>query len=83
MINVMKNNISISIEQKILQELKEVFPGEKRSQVIEKALEFWTMRKKQSQLRSDALKIMSVAGTGSCEVHDLENSLISDGLDDL
>lgn len=79
MISIMKNNISVSIENAILQEVKKTFPGEKRSQVIEKALEFWTLREKKNQLQADAIKLMASMG----EAMELEAACLGDGLDEL
>ncbi|MDC0980197.1 hypothetical protein OAQ84_00530 [Bdellovibrionales bacterium] len=73
----MKNSISVTIDEKILKDLEENFPGKKRSQVFEEALEFWSAEKKKNRLREDALKLKAFMS----EASELESENAGDGLD--
>jgi metal-responsive CopG/Arc/MetJ family transcriptional regulator len=72
----MKNNISITIEQELLDEVKSSFPNKNRSQVIEEALEFWTAQKKKNQLKEDAKKLSKFLN----ESKEAEEEALEDGL---
>jgi hypothetical protein len=77
--NTMKNNISITIDEEILEEIKTNFPNQKRSQVIEEALSFWNDQKKKNQLKKDAFLLKNFMS----ESMDIENESIDDGLHDI
>lgn len=75
----MKTNISITIEEKVLEEAKKSFPNKKRSQIIEDALSFWTKKEQQERIRLEAIKLLNYQN----DIKDIEEETIMDGLNEL
>jgi len=75
----MKSNISVTIDEEVLKEIKTNFPNQKRSQVIEEALAFWNAQKKKNKLKNDALILKNFIS----ESMDIESENIEDGLHDI
>lgn len=72
----MKNNISVTIDSEILKEIKENFPNQKRSQVIEDALAFWSAEKRKNKVKEEAMMLKSFMS----EALSIEAETIEDGL---
>jgi len=76
---IMKSNISITIEEDLLKEVKKSFPNKNRSQVIEEALENWNAQKIENRLKEDAKKL----ATFLSESKEIESEALEDGLYEL
>lgn len=74
----MKTNISITIDNKLLEKLQNDFPDIKRSQAFERALKYWISSMKKNSLKKQAMLLSQQEGD-----HDLEDFALGDGLDDL
>mgnify|MGYP006446291323 CR=1 FL=1 len=75
----MKTNISITIDSVLLEEVEEISPGKKRSQLIEEALILWHQHKRMNQVKSDALKLKKML-KGDSEELLVESETLGDGI---
>ena len=75
----MKTNVSITIDSVLLEEVEEISPDKKRSQLIEEALIFWRQHKRMNQLKSDALKLKEMF-KGDNEELLVESETLGDGI---
>jgi len=78
-IESMKTNISITIDEEVLEEAKRSFPDKKRSQIIEDALSFWTKKEQQKRIRLEAIKLLNFQK----DLDDIEEDTVMDGLSEL